>query len=181
MCYRRENRSPRRKTSPPPSKWLIIHQKMQLEYINSNRPSKPNLPSVLKPSKLLVPMRLRRTYLFSNLPDSAIAHSIRHPWHLPMLPKTPSTLNTLTGCGQCLDRNLLSIGVTMGEEMRRDYKDFSKKLVALSNWVGVLQKPLLGFFFLNSHATFRGNEGIYSRVCEECEKSVFSKQGWLAT
>ena len=128
MCYRRGNRSPRRKTSPPPSKRSIIHQKMQLGYMNSNRPSKPNLPDVPKPSKLLAPMRLRRTFFFFNLPDSTIIHSIRHPWHLPMLPKTPKTLNTLNGCGQCLDRNLLSIGMTMREGMRRDHKDFSLRM-----------------------------------------------------
>ena len=76
MCYRRGNRSPRRKTSPPHSKRSILHQKMQLGYMNSNRPSKPNLPSVLKPFKLLAPMRLRRTFVFFSLPDSAIAHNI---------------------------------------------------------------------------------------------------------
>ena len=40
MCYRRGNRSPQRKTSSLPSKRSIIHQKMQLGYMNSNRPSK---------------------------------------------------------------------------------------------------------------------------------------------
>ena len=94
MCYRRGNRNPRRKTSPPPSKRSIIYQKMQLGYMNSNRPFKPNLPDVPKLSKLLTPMRLRRTFFFSNLPDSAIIHSIRHPWHLPILSKAPKTLNT---------------------------------------------------------------------------------------
>ena len=128
MCYRIGNRNPRHKTSPPPSKQSIIHQKMQLGYMNSNRPSKPNLPDVPKPSKLLAPTRLRRTFFFSSVPDSAIIHGIRHPWHLPMLPKAPKTLNTLNGCGQCLDRNLLSIGMTMREGMRRDYKDFSLRM-----------------------------------------------------
>ena len=44
--------------------------------MKSRRPSKPNLPSVPKPSKLLAPTRLRRTFVFSSLLDSAIAHSI---------------------------------------------------------------------------------------------------------
>ena len=79
MCYRRGNRSPRRKTSPPPSKRSIIHQKMQLGYKDSNRPSKPNLPSAPKPSKLLAPTRLRRTFFFSSFPDSAT-----RPQHQPM-------------------------------------------------------------------------------------------------
>ena len=39
--------------------------------MNNNRPSKPNLPNVPKPSKLLAPMRLRRTYFFSSFPDSS--------------------------------------------------------------------------------------------------------------
>ena len=76
MCYRRGNRSPRHKTSLPPSKRSIIHQKIQLGYMNNNRPSKPNLPSVSKPSKLLAPTRLHRTFVFFSLPDSAITHSI---------------------------------------------------------------------------------------------------------
>ena len=61
MCYRRENQSTRHKNSPLPSKWSIIHQRMKLEYINSGRPSKPNLPSAPKPSKLLTPTGLCRT------------------------------------------------------------------------------------------------------------------------
>ena len=76
MCYRRGNRSLQRKTSLPPSKQLIIHQRMKLGYMNSKRPSKPNLPSVPKPSKFLAPTRLRRIFVFFSLPDSAIAHCI---------------------------------------------------------------------------------------------------------
>ena len=45
-------------------------------HIFQNIPSKPNLPSVSKSSKLLASTRLRRTFVFFNLPDSAIAHSI---------------------------------------------------------------------------------------------------------
>ena len=70
MCYRRGNRSSWRKTSPPPSKRQTIHQKMQLGYMDSNRPSKPNLLSAPKPSKLLAPTRLRRTFFFSSFLDS---------------------------------------------------------------------------------------------------------------
>ena len=43
--------------------------------MNNNRPSKPNLPSVPKPSKLLAPMRLCRTYFFSSFLDSAVPNS----------------------------------------------------------------------------------------------------------
>ena len=66
-------------------------------------------------------------------------------------PSSRNTLNTQNGCGQCLGTNLLSMGITTGEGRRRDYKDFSlRKSSSLSNKVGVLQKPLLGFFFFFS-------------------------------
>ena len=79
MCYRKGNRSPRHKTSPPPSKRSIIHWRIKLGYMNSRRPSKPNLPSTPKPSKLLAPTRLRRTFVFSSILDSAIS-----PLHQPI-------------------------------------------------------------------------------------------------
>ena len=44
--------------------------------MNSRKPSKTNLPNVSKPSKLLTPTRLRRTFVFSSLLNSAIVHSI---------------------------------------------------------------------------------------------------------
>ena len=83
MCYWRGNRSPRRKTSSLPSKQSIIHQRIKLRYINSRRPSKLNILSVPKPSKLLAPTRLRRTFVFYNLLDSAIAYSINQYQLIP--------------------------------------------------------------------------------------------------
>ena len=44
---------------PPSGK--IIHQRIKLGYMNSNRPSKPYLPDAPKPSKLLTPTRLNLT------------------------------------------------------------------------------------------------------------------------
>ena len=79
MCYRRGNRSPQCKTSSSPSKRSIIHQRIKLGYINCRRPFKRNLPSVPKPSKLLAPTRLRRTFIFSSLLDPAIS-----PLHQPI-------------------------------------------------------------------------------------------------
>ena len=64
MCYRRGNRRTRRKTSPPPSKQYNGPLENQLGYMNSNRPSKPNLPDAPKPFKLLAPIRLRQTVSF---------------------------------------------------------------------------------------------------------------------
>ena len=43
--------------------------------------------------------------------------------------------------------------------------------------MGVLKKPLLGFFFLNGHPYFVGMRGIYTGVRMECEESVFPKTG----
>ena len=64
--------------------------------MNSNRPSKPNLPSVPKPSKFLGPTRLRRTYFFFSLPDSATSHSINQYEIGPFLTasQTPNGLLT---------------------------------------------------------------------------------------
>ena len=56
------------------------------------------------------------------------------------------------------------MGITMGEKMRRDYKDLSLRMSSsFSNEVSVF--------------TFHGNKGIYNRVCEECEKSIFIQTG----
>ncbi|KAK4572205.1 hypothetical protein RGQ29_030580 [Quercus rubra] len=67
---------------------------MKLGYMNSRRPSKPNLPSVPKPSKLLTPTRLRQTFVFSSLPDSAITYSINQYQLVlsKLLPKAPKSL-----------------------------------------------------------------------------------------
>ena len=43
--------------------------------------------------------------------------------------------------------------------------------------MGVLKKPLLGFFSLNGHHYFVGMRGIYTGVIMECEESVFPKTG----
>ena len=98
MCYRRGNWSPRCKASPPPSKRSIIHKRMKLGYMNSKRPSKPNLPSVPKPFKLLSPMRLCRTFFFSDLPDPAICPIASNKPHrlLLAIPQSFSSSKTLS-------------------------------------------------------------------------------------
>ena len=48
MCYRRGNQRTRQKTSPPPSKRWNDPLENQLEYMNSNKPFKPNLPDTPK-------------------------------------------------------------------------------------------------------------------------------------
>jgi len=44
---------------PPSGK--MINYRTKLGYMNSNRPSKPNLPDAPKPSKFLTPTRLNLT------------------------------------------------------------------------------------------------------------------------
>ena len=81
-----------------PTKWLIKFNltRMKLGYMNSRRPSKPNLPNVPKPSMLLAPTRLCRTFVFSSLLNSAIAHSINQYQLAPseLLPKALKSLLT---------------------------------------------------------------------------------------
>ena len=48
----------------------------QLGYMNSNRPSKPNVPNATKPSKFLTPTRLRRTVSSLTFWISQLAHCI---------------------------------------------------------------------------------------------------------
>ena len=61
--------------------------------MNSNRPSKPNLPSVPKPSKLLAPMRLHRTNFFLASRIPLLDHSINQCKLVPsyLLPRTPNS------------------------------------------------------------------------------------------
>ena len=67
--------------------------------MNSKRPSKPNLPSVPKPSKLLALTRLRRTFVFFSLPDSATDHSIDQYETNPVLTTSQTPNGLLTDVG----------------------------------------------------------------------------------
>ena len=67
--------------------------------MDSNRPSKPNLPSAPKPSKFLAPTRLRRTFFFSSFPDSAINHSITQYEIGPFLTASQAPNGLLTDMG----------------------------------------------------------------------------------
>ena len=64
--------------------------------MNSNRPFKLNLLDALKLSKLLVPTRLRQTFVFSSLPNFAIAHSINQISIGPFLIASQASNNLLT-------------------------------------------------------------------------------------
>ena len=112
-CYRRGNRRARRKTSPQPSKSKSIHQRIKLEYMNNKRPSKPSLPRVLEPFKLLLPTDFSESCLLKlfgsrNMPDCIRQASLASFAKSPKLPKLQNTLYTLKTCVFYLGTNLLS-------------------------------------------------------------------------
>ena len=85
----------------------------KLEYTNNKRPSKPSLPNVFKPSKLLLPMDFSESCLLQfsescNTPDCIHQASPASFGKSPKLPKLQNTLYTLKRCGLCLGINLLS-------------------------------------------------------------------------
>ena len=113
MCYQRENRRTRRKTSPLPSKKLSIYQRIKLEYTNNKRPSKSSLPNILEPFKFLLPTDLIESYLLQlfesrNTPNCICYASPASFGKSPKLSKLQNTLYTLKRCGSCLGINLLS-------------------------------------------------------------------------
>ena len=112
-CYRSGNRKIQRKTSLRPSKSKLIHQRIKLECTNNKSPSKPSLPNVFEPSKLLLPTDFSKSYFLQfcgsrNMPDCICQVSSTSFGKPPKLPKLQNTLYTLNKCGLCLGTNLLS-------------------------------------------------------------------------
>ena len=90
-----------------------IHQRILLEYTNNNRPSKPSLPNVLEPFKLLLPMDFTELCLLQlfgsrNTPYCIRQASLASFGKSLKLSKLQNTLYTLKICGLCLVTNLLS-------------------------------------------------------------------------
>ena len=113
-CYRRGNRKTQRKASPQPSKSKLIHQRIKLEYMNNKKPSKPSLPNVLEPSKLLPLTNFSKSCFFQfsesrNTPDCICQVSPASFEKSTKLPKLENTLYTLKMCELCLGTNLLSM------------------------------------------------------------------------
>ena len=111
-CYRRGNRKTRRKTYPQSSKSKSIHQRIKLEYTNNKKPSKPNLPNVFEPSKLLLPTDFSELCLFQFSRSRNTSNYIRQASLVsfgksPKFPRFQNTLYTLKKCGLCLGTNLL--------------------------------------------------------------------------
>ena len=112
-CFRRGNQRTRRKTSLGPSKSNLIHQRIKLEYANNKRPSKPSLPNVLEPSKLLLSTDfsescLLQLYRSRNTPDCIRQASPASFGKSSKLPNLQNTLYILKRYGLCLGTNLLS-------------------------------------------------------------------------
>ena len=75
-----------------------------MEYMNDKRPSKPSLPHILEPPKLLLPIGFSETCLLylSEIPQFSPIASVNE-WLLPILPNsTKISLDTQNGCGKCL-------------------------------------------------------------------------------
>ena len=113
ICYQRENWRTQRKTSLRLSKSKLIHLRIKLEYTNNKKSSKPSLPNVLEPSKLLLPTDFSELCLFQfsksrNTPNCIRQASLVSFGKSPKLPKLQNTLYTLKKCGLCLGTNLLS-------------------------------------------------------------------------
>ena len=116
-----------------------------------------------------------------NLLDPAIAHCINQNELVPfeLLPKHQ---NTFSQIWVWWDKNLAkctSQGCINGEGE-------SKGIWRIKGWRLWMSQFCfsLGFLFQNSLwklSTFRRYKGIYSRVYEECEELVTTKQGILAT
>ena len=93
--------------------------------MNNKRPSKPSLPHVLKPSKLLLPTDLTKPCL---LQLSGSHNSVRlHPpnkWLLSMLPSsTKTSLYTQDKCGKCLGYQPLKDLEMERQELRKTTMD----------------------------------------------------------
>ena len=111
-CYQRENQRTQQKTSPRPSKSKQIHQRIKMEYTNKEKLSKPSLPNILKPSKLLLPTDFSESCLLQlsrsrNMLDCIRQASLAFFSKSPKLPKFQNTFYTLKMCGLCLGTNLL--------------------------------------------------------------------------
>ena len=171
-CSRRGNRRTRRKTSPPPSKRKSIHQTISWDTWVSKKPSKPNLPDIPKPSKLLLQQGFSEPCLVLVLQILQQAPCcICHSRLLPMLPSsTKMSLNTPKRCGKCLGYQPLN-GVENGEGRVEEIPQASvqrKVGITISN----SQCVWLGFFSLKHSSTFVGNEGIYKIGTESVSQSV---------
>ena len=147
--------------------------------MNSRRPSNPNLPSVPKPSKLFAPTRLRWTFFFSNLPDSAITHQPISIGPFLTASQAPKSLLTYMSMVRKVLTNEPLKDVTM-EKVR--VEEFGESICKDCGWVNLVFVWSFSLKILSgSSLHFVGIRGIYTGVCLECEESIFPKQIGLVT
>ena len=111
---------------PPSNK--LIYQRIKLEYINNKRPSNPNLPHVLEPSKLLLPTDFSESCLLQHFGSRDMLDCICQASSASFgkslkLSKLQKTLYTLNRWG-CIQVQISSQGMIMGERRRRCYNNF---------------------------------------------------------
>ena len=110
--------------NPPKSK--SIHQRIKLEYTNNKRLSKPNLPHVLKPSKLLLPTHFSKSCLLQFFGSRNTLDCIRQASPAsfdksPKLHKFQNTRYTLKMCGLRLGTHLASCEIALILHFILDY------------------------------------------------------------
>ena len=156
--------------------------------MNSRRPSKPNLPSAPKPSKLLAPTRLSLIVcsLASRIPQ--YAHCINQVnWLSPNC--FPSTKIPPHWYRYGEIRIWQTQGYVNEEGESREIWRIKYQRLWMSQSCFSLE--FLSQNSLWKLSTFREYKGIYSSICEECEKSFFCKTrhssdsvsqvGWVAS
>ena len=121
MCYRKGNQRTGRKTSLRPSKSKSIHQRIKLEYMNNKRPSKPSLPHVLEPSKLLLPIGFLEPCLLQlfGSHNSARLHPSMNDSFQCFQNSTKNSFNTQNGCSKCLGYQPLKDVEMERQELRK--------------------------------------------------------------
>ena len=104
--------------------------------MNNRRPSKPNLPSVPKPTTP-TPTRLRWTYFFFSLSDSTIAHTINQYEISPFLTTSQAPNDLLTDVGMARKGfgNEPLKDVTM---VRMRVEEFEESLCEDCGWVNLI-------------------------------------------
>ena len=118
--------------------------------------------------------------VFSSLSDPTIAHCINQNELVPfeLLPKHQNTFSLIW---VWWDKDLANVSLKdmLMEKVR--VEEFGESKDEDCGWVNLV---FLGFLSQNSLlklSTFYGYKGIYSRVYEEYEESITTKQGILAT
>ena len=151
---------------------------MKLGYMNSRRPSKPNLPSAPKPSKLLAPIRLRQTLssLAYWIPQSPIA-STKMNWSL--LNCFPST--KIPPHWYEYGKIRIWVNVPLKDMLmeRVRVEEFGESKDEDCGWLNLVFFLDFSLKILSRNSLkYMGIRGIYIGVCLECEKSVFFQTKW---